>query len=208
MQKPIWIYGAGGMGKETNWLIETYLSNKWLVKGFIDDYKPSGLFMGLPLQTQLNATENCIIAITESKIRQSIFEKNSSLKFCNIIHPEIKLLQSIQLGAGNIISKGVVLTVGISIGNHNIININSTIGHDCIIEDYVSIMFGVHISGNVKIGEGTLVGSGAIILPNITIGKWCKIGAGTVVTKNIPDYATVVGVPGKIIKIENNTINE
>ncbi|MBJ7427863.1 MAG: NeuD/PglB/VioB family sugar acetyltransferase [Bacteroidia bacterium] len=200
MQKPIWIYGAGGMGKETNWLIETYLSNEWLVKGFIDDYKPSGLFMELPLQTQLNATENCIIAIADSKIRQSIFEKNSSLKFCNIIHPEIKLHESIQMGGGNIISKGVVLTLDIIIGNHNIININSTIGHDCVIEDFVSIMFGAHISGNVKIGEGTLIGSGAVVLPNITIGKWCKIGAGAVITTDVPDYCTVVGVPGRIIK--------
>lgn len=91
MQKPIWIYGAGGIGKETNWLLETYLSNEWLVKGFIDDYKPSGLFMELPLQIQIKANENCVIAISNSKIRKSIFEKNNSLKFCNIIHPEIKL---------------------------------------------------------------------------------------------------------------------
>jgi acetyltransferase EpsM len=39
-------------------------------------------------------------------------------------------------------------------------------------------MFDVKISGNVTIGEGTLIGSGAIILPNLKIGKWCKIGAG------------------------------
>lgn len=202
MQQPIWIYGAGRMGKETKWLIETYLSNEFSVAGFIDDYKPAGLFMELPLQTQLNTTENCVIAIADSKIRQSILKKNTSLKFCNIIYPEIKLHQSIKMGYGNIISKGAVLTLDITIGNHVIININSTIGHDCVIEDFVSIMFGAHISGNVKIGEGTLIGSGAVILPNITIGKWCKIGAGAVVTKNIPDNSTVIGVPGRIIKYE------
>jgi acetyltransferase EpsM len=61
-------------------------------------------------------------------------------------------------------------------------------------------MYNVSVSGNVSIGEGTLIGTGAVILPNIKIGKWCKIGAGAVVTKDIPDYSVVVGVPGKIIK--------
>lgn len=106
------------------------------------------------------------------------------------------------MSCGNIISKGVVLTLDIAIGNHNIINIKSTIGHDCIIEDFVSIMFGVHISSNVKIGEGTLIGSGAVVLPNITIGKWCKIGAGAVITEDVPDNCTVVGVPGRIMKVD------
>jgi acetyltransferase EpsM len=60
-------------------------------------------------------------------------------------------------------------------------------------------MYNVSVSGNVMIGEGTLIGSGAVILPNLKIGKWCKIGAGSVITKNIPDNSTVVGVPGVIV---------
>jgi acetyltransferase EpsM len=58
-------------------------------------------------------------------------------------------------------------------------------------------MPGVHISGNVSIGEGSMIGTGAVILPNVNVGKWCRIGAGAVVTRDVPDGKTFVGVPAK-----------
>jgi sugar O-acyltransferase (sialic acid O-acetyltransferase NeuD family) len=198
MNKSIWIYGAGGMGKETLWLIEEMLANEINVLGFVDDFKLDTQFKNLHLLNKIEPNSNVIIAVADSKIRKQIKESNE-FNFVNIIHPNINIHKSTSIGTGNIICKGVELTVDIKIGDHVIININSTIGHDAIIENFVSIMFGVHISGNVKIGEGTLIGSGAVILPNLTIGKWCKIGAGAVVTKNIPDNSTVIGVPGRII---------
>lgn len=198
MKKSIWIYGAGGMGKETLWLIEEMLANEINVLGFVDDFKLDTKFKNLPLLNKIEPNSNVIIAVADSRIRKQIKESNE-FDFINIIDPNVHIHNSNSIGNGNIICKGVELTVDIKIGDHVIININTTIGHDAIIENFVSIMFGVHISGNVKIGEGTLVGSGAVILPNLTIGKWCKIGAGAVVTKNIPDNSTVIGVPGRII---------
>jgi sugar O-acyltransferase (sialic acid O-acetyltransferase NeuD family) len=199
MQTLIWIYGAGGMGKETHWLIQENLSSQIAVLGFVDDFKFDQLFQNLQLINCIGPNNNAIIAIADSAIRTQIAAKNK-LNYLNIIHSNTLIHESVHLGIGNIICKGVVLTVDIKIGNHVIININSTIGHDVILEDFVSIMSAVTISGNVKIGEGTLIGSGAVVLPNLTIGKWCKIGAGTIVIENIPDYSVVVGVPGKIIK--------
>ena len=55
---------------------------------------------------------------------------------------------------------------------------------------------------NVREGIQTVIG--ATIISGINIGKWCTIGAETVVINDIPDGATVVGNPGKIIKIDNN----
>ena len=176
MQSLIWIYGAGGMGKETQWLIQENLSNQFKVLGFVDDFKTNQFFQKLPLINNIEPSSKAIIAIADSIIRKQIATKNQ-LNYYNIIHSNTTLHESIQVGIGNIICKGVVLTVDIKISNHVIININSTIGHDVILDDFVSIMIGVHISGNVKIGEGTLIGSGAVVLPNITVGKWCKIGA-------------------------------
>lgn len=45
---------------------------------------------------------------------------------------------------------------------------------------------------------------GASVLPNLKIGKNVMIGAGSVVVENIPDNAVVVGIPGKIIKYQEN----
>ncbi|MEM7760366.1 MAG: hypothetical protein AAF298_19885 [Cyanobacteria bacterium P01_A01_bin.40] len=43
--------------------------------------------------------------------------------------------------------------------------------------------------------------SGAVVISSIRIGKWCTIGAGTVVIRDIPDYATAVGNPARVIKM-------
>jgi UDP-2-acetamido-3-amino-2,3-dideoxy-glucuronate N-acetyltransferase len=47
--------------------------------------------------------------------------------------------------------------------------------------------------------EGTSIGANATIVCGITLGKHCLIGARTVVTKDVPDFALVVGNPGKVI---------
>ena len=57
------------------------------------------------------------------------------------------------------------------------------------------------------LGHNIFIGSGAKILGKIRIGNRVKIGANAVVIKDVPDGATVVGIPGKIIKIENKSNN-
>lgn len=58
----------------------------------------------------------------------------------------------------------------------------------------------------VTIGDDVWIGARVIILPGVTIGKGVILAAGAVVTKDIPDYAVVGGIPGKIIKFRNNKI--
>lgn len=57
---------------------------------------------------------------------------------------------------------------------------------------------------NLLIEEGAVIGSRAIILSSCNyIGKHARVGAGAVVTKDVPDYAVVVGVPAKIVRMLN-----
>jgi sugar O-acyltransferase (sialic acid O-acetyltransferase NeuD family) len=151
---------------------------------------------------QVQEKSNIVLGIADPNIKEKIAKKIELIvdQFPNVFHSSIVIDKSNELGVGNIFCKGVVLTVYIKIGNHVILNINSTIGHNSEIGDYCTLLFGVHISGNVQIGKGTLIGSNAVVLPNLTIGQNCIIGAGAVVTKNIPDNSVVVGVPGKVIK--------
>ena len=75
------------------------------------------------------------------------------------------------------------------------------VGHDTIIENYVSLLWNVNISGNDRIGEGVMFGSGSTIIQGKNVGMAAIIGAGAVVTKDIPAGATVVGIPAKVIKL-------
>ncbi len=55
------------------------------------------------------------------------------------------------------------------------------------------------------IGNNVVIGTGAKILGNIAIGNHTKIGAGSVVIRSVPDYSTVVGVPGRVVRTREGT---
>ncbi|MGN7438221.1 MAG: serine O-acetyltransferase [Alcanivorax sp.] len=84
------------------------------------------------------------------------------------------------------------------------------IGQTAVIEDNVTIYHGVTLGGVGKVGavngkrhptlkEGAIVGSGAQVLGDITIGVHAKIGSNSVVTSDIPDGATAIGIPARVI---------
>lgn len=83
------------------------------------------------------------------------------------------------------------------------------IGETTIIGNHVSIFQGVTLGGvsSVKgkrhptIEDNVVVGADATILGNITIGHSTRVGAGSVVLKDVPPDSTVVGIPGKVIKM-------
>ena len=92
------------------------------------------------------------------------------------------------------------INIGTQIGNHCIINTNSSIDHDCKVEDFVHAAPGVTVCGGVTIG-GTLIGANATILPNIKIGNRL-IGAGSIINKDVPNNSKVLGIKGKIVSNE------
>ena len=86
---------------------------------------------------------------------------------------------------GTIICPGVMITSNVMLGKMVTLNLNVTVGHDVLIDDYTTVNPGVHISGNVRIGKHCLIGTGAVIKEGITIADGTIIGAGAVVVKNI-----------------------
>jgi acetyltransferase-like isoleucine patch superfamily enzyme len=82
----------------------------------------------------------------------------------------------------------------------------ASIDRDNFIGDFAHVSPHATLCGHVSVGEGTHVGAGATVIQNIQIGKWCSIGAGSVVIRDIPDYATAVGNPARVIKIEGKPV--
>ena len=52
------------------------------------------------------------------------------------------------------------------------------------------------------------MGIGAVIIQGVKIGNWVTIGAGTIILNDVPDYAVIVGNPGKIIKYNSLCIKK
>lgn len=93
--------------------------------------------------------------------------------------------------------------VNIAHGTGIVIHQNAKIGKNTLLYQNVTVGGG---SGPI-IGEDCKIFAGACVIGNVRIGDRCVIGANAVVTKDIPDDATVVGVPGKVIKIKGERVD-
>jgi sugar O-acyltransferase (sialic acid O-acetyltransferase NeuD family) len=210
MSEKIAIYGAGGLGREVLSMIRQM--PHLIPVGFYDDGKEKGSTVDdLPVLGGLDALIdhhekiNVVIAIGNPMIKKQVAERlrqAAGVRFISVIHPQafIQDLQRLKIGAGAILTAGVKLTTGISVGDHVLLNLNCTIGHDVNIGACSSIMPGANIAGAVTIGHSVLIGSGANILNGVKVGNNCRVGAGAVVTKDVSEGITVVGVPATPLK--------
>ena len=144
-------------------------------------------------------TNEVIIAIGNNSIRKRIAAELLE-NVAVAIHPRAFVSRYSTIGAGTVIMANATVNANASVGSYAIVNTNASIDHDCVIENFVHISPQAGIAGNVLVGEGSHVGIGASVIQGINIGKWTTIGAGTVVINDVPDFAVVVGNPGRIIK--------
>lgn len=139
-------------------------------------------------------------------IRRKISENNPDCTFTNLIHPTttfgLQQEESLLPDTGLIIGAGCRITNSIRFGAHVLLNLNVTVGHDALLGDFVSIMPGVNVSGNVDLEPDVYIGTGATIINGsnqnfLTVGRGSVIGAGAVVARDIPPGVTAVGIPAK-----------
>lgn len=206
--KPIFIIGAGGLGREVKALISRL--PEWQVAGFYDDAFSQGMSIaGVPclggidrLMVQTDLMMEVVLAIGDPRVKLRLMQRlvdARHLHFPALVDPSAILLdrQQIKTGQGSILCAGATLTTCISIGRNCLINLNVTIGHDTQIGDGCSIMPGANLAGGVVLGRSILVGSGANILNGVVVGDFARIGAGAVVLQDVAANTTVTGVPAK-----------
>ncbi|WP_026342027.1 serine O-acetyltransferase [Paenibacillus fonticola] len=112
---------------------------------------------------------------------------------------------------------GIEIHPGARIGNRLFIDhgMGVVIGETCEIGDDVVIYQGVTLGGSGKekgkrhptIGNNVVIGSGAKILGSFKIGDQSNIGANSVVLKEVPSESTVVGIPGKVVRLRGKPLD-
>jgi serine O-acetyltransferase len=115
-----------------------------------------------------------------------------------------RLLTGIEIHPGAAIGSGLFIDHGMGV----------VIGETSEIGDNVTLFQGVTLGGTGKqrgkrhptIGSHVVVGAGAKVLGPITVGDYVKIGANSVVLQDVPDHSTVVGIPGRIVRIKDERV--
>lgn len=129
------------------------------------------------------------------------FYKHNMKLIARIISATSKFFTGIEIHPGAVIGDGLFIDHGTGV----------VIGETTIIGNNVTLFQGVTLGGTGKdvgkrhptIEDDVMISAGAKVLGPFTVGKGSKIGAGSVVLKEVPPYSTVVGIPGKVIKIGN-----
>lgn len=122
------------------------------------------------------------------------------------------------------ICSGAVIGEGCSFGQNTMVAPGVTIGNNVKVQNNVAIYTGTTVEDDVFLGpscvltnvsnprsqvsrrtlyektlirRGATIGANATIVCGITLGRYAFVSAGAVVTKDVPDYAMILGVPGK-----------
>lgn len=208
--KPLVIVGAGGLGREVAWLVADINRQRpeWDFIGFVDDGVQGDTLEGYPVLGPVEHLYDMpadiwtVVAIADSRVRMKFIQQiqGQGRKLATLAHPSVCMSAYVKTGDGSIICAGSVITTNVSLGVAAIINLGCFIGHDTELQDYVSLMPGSNLAGEVRVGEGCYFGLNSCVINRTTVGKWSVIGAGATVIDDIPAYSLAVGVPARVIK--------
>ncbi|MCW2846476.1 MAG: acetyltransferase [Marmoricola sp.] len=213
MTQRLVVIGAGGFGREVLDVIEAINScaatPEFEPIGVLDDGTPEAAVLGpygvqhlgpVSLLGDLPHDVGYVIGIGSPGVRQALDQKGLDLGRVSpvLVHPSAAIgRHAVELGPGTIVCSHVSITNNIRLGRHVHVNLNATIGHDAVLDDYVTLSPLVAISGNVHAETGVFFGTGANVNPGLTIGRGAVVGTGAAVIKDVPAGLTVVGVPAK-----------
>ena len=117
-----------------------------------------------------------------------------------------KFLTGVEIHPAARIGTGVVIDHGEGV----------VIGETAEVGNNVLIYQGVTLGGtgkdtgkrNLTVCDNVMISAGAKVLGPFTVGKGAKIGAGSIVLKEVPPNATVVGVPGRVVRINGERVDD
>lgn len=198
------VVGASGHGKVIADLAElcgyevAFFDDNYPTKSHVEHWLIQGSFSDLI--EQVSVYKHAIIAIGNNKIRARLFSilTQAGFSFPTLVHPSSNVSKYAKLSSGTVVLAGAMINSFANIGENCILNTGSIVEHDCYLAD------NIHLSPNVALAGGTIVGSctwfgiGSVTVPLINVGENVIIGANSTITKNIPSDVIAFGTPAVI----------
>jgi sugar O-acyltransferase (sialic acid O-acetyltransferase NeuD family) len=204
----LYVFGAGGHGREVAWLARTAYPE--LELEFVVDaaHHPGGDVAGIPVRTLdevVAVPSNAFVtAVGDAALRREAARALGSrgLRPLTLVHPRAEIAPTASIGAGSVVCAGTVISDQVHIAEHVVVNIGCTISHDARLDSFATLSPAVHLAGNVHVEESAFLGIGANVINGVpghrlVVGRGATVGAGATVVRDVAPGTTVVGVPAR-----------
>ena len=215
MTDDVVIIGCGGHGREALTVIRAINEAstggmRWRFLGFVDD-KPSTVnreradrqsapYLGpVDWLAELPPTTYVVAGLGDPKVRRAVDLRvqEYGLQAASLVHPAAVIGLDTVAGEGFLAYAGAKVTTNVVFGRHVHLNQNSTVGHDCVFDDFVSVNPLAAVSGECHLESGVLIATTAAVLQGLRVGADSTVGAGACVVRDVPPRVVVKGVPAR-----------
>jgi sugar O-acyltransferase (sialic acid O-acetyltransferase NeuD family) len=202
------VFGAGTPGC-LKLLQEPLLSQKYRLKGFVDDGREAGddfysaKVLGKSsvlkeLDSSTRIFNNVFGSMKARRVVANLIAESHSKECISLISQSVDLTMVQLASEGILIEQNVVLDACVHLGRFSAVKRAASVGHETKIGDFCFVGPGATICGRVTVGDGSYIGAGAIIRDNVTIGENAVVGLGAVVVKDVAAGTTVMGNPARV----------
>ena len=202
-----------GLGGQARVVVSILTAQGCAITGLVDvlgEPEPGSQVFGLPVLGGLSCLAEvtrpvAAVAVGDNHLRRETVEKvrsiNPATEWISPIHPQSRRENDVRIGSHVTVCLGATLCTAAEVSDGAIVNTGAIVEHECVLGRYSHVCPGVKLGGRVRVGDFAHVGIGATVIDKIRIGDHAVIGAGAVVIDDIPDHATAVGVPAKVIQV-------
>ena len=200
------ILGGGKFGRQLARLLRGDFSDRFSLRGFVDDTMPEGVNVegdgdtlgGWDRFTSIHrpGEVELVLAVGYADLdaRRRVFDRarQAGYRFATLVHPQAIVAPDAQIDEGAIVMAGAVIDGAASVGAGTFLDIGALVCERVRLGRLNYVSAGVAIGGDAVIGEANFIGLNATVVDDVSIGDGNRVQVGAVVHRNVGDRSTVM----------------